>query len=202
MKKLLTLAAAGAALLGTASAAPAVSFIIDGDTFSDPFSITNTSTDGEQIVRFFIDLDGTGVVFDTVGGNGVPNDTAGVPFGAANGTGSAVGLIDGVVTDGGTTLDITFNDFDAGETFDFDIDVDQASGPATVFGDELIGATAFVDFDNGLRIIGTFMAIDGNPDASGFMVTQIIDTPAVPLPAGAVLLLTGLGGLAAARRKA
>ena len=199
MRTLLTAAAAALALTGTAAAAPAVSFIIDGDTFNEPFTLSNESTDGERIVRFFIDLDGTGLVFDTVTG-GVPNTTAGVPFGAANGTGPLVGLVSGDVVDGGSTLDILFDDFDAGETFSFDIDVDRADGSPTVIGNDLIGASAFIDLANGQRLLGTFLAIAGRPQASGFAITAIIDNP-VPVPAAAPLFASAMAGLTWARRR-
>ena len=58
---LAAIAVAGTALTATAAqAVPAFSFLIDGDTFSIPFQITNNSTDGESILKFGIDLAGAG----------------------------------------------------------------------------------------------------------------------------------------------
>lgn len=189
---------------GTAAhAVPSFSFIIDGDTFTQPFSFSNTSTGGENLLRFFIDLTGTGKVFDTVTG-GVPNTTIGVPFTPRSGSDITTGLTGNTVVDGGSTLNITFNDFQPTETFIFDIDVDDADplGSATVLGNELIGATAFADFSDGQRVSGIFAAIPGRPEASGFSATGITVTPPIPLPAPALLLFGGLGLLAALRKRA
>lgn len=195
------------ASFGTAAhAVPSFSFIIDGDTFSQPFSFTNTSSAGENLLRFFIDLTATGKVFDTVNG-GVPNASNGVPFTPQFGSGITTGLTGNTVVDGGSTLDITFNDFNPTESFVFDIDVDDANpaGNVTVFGNELIGATAFADFSDGQRVSGIFGPVQGRPEASGFSATGITvtpPTPQVPLPAPALLLFGGLGLLAAVRKRA
>jgi PPE-repeat protein len=201
MLRKIAAAAVCCAVFGTtAQAVPSFSFIIDDDTFSNPFSFTNTSDSGENLIRFFIDLTGTGTVFDVVNG-GVPNTSNGVPFTPSGGTDVTTGLTGNTVVDGGSTLDLTFNDFAPGESFVFDVDVDFTVGPATVIGNELIGATAFADFSDGQRVSGVFQAIRGNADASGFTATGITLTPPIPLPAPAFLLLGGLGLLAAARRR-
>lgn len=184
----LTLSAHGA------NATPIMSFIIDGDTFSQPFRITNGSDAGESILRFFINLSTAGssdLCFDTISGGGC-NTSAGVPFTPLSGASVASS---GVV-DGGSTLDIFFNSFNAGSTFSFDIDVDQPTSP-TVRGNQMIGATAFADFSDGTRLFGVFESISGNGDASAFNATGTTPTPAVPLPASAFFLIAGLGGLAA-----
>ncbi|MEP1200806.1 VPLPA-CTERM sorting domain-containing protein [Tateyamaria sp.] len=197
MYKTLTAAAGlSIALAGAAAATPSLDFIIDGNTFTQPFSFTNNSTGGEQIVGFGINLAGTDLVFDTATG-GIPNSTIGVPFTPVGGSGVTTGLIGAPsVPDGATVFSIAFNDFGVGESFQFDIDVDGASGsPVTVPGNLMIGATAFADFSDGQRVTGIFAAITGNSDASGFMATGITQTPAVPLPAAGWMLLAGLGGL-------
>jgi len=56
----LTVGAAGPAL-----ADGGISFIIDGDTFDQPYAFTNTSTAGETVVSFGFDLRGVPFVFDT-----------------------------------------------------------------------------------------------------------------------------------------
>lgn len=197
MYKTLTAAAGFAiALAGAAAATPSFDFIIDGDTFSLPFSFTNTSDAGEQIVAFGIDVDPAGLVFDTVDG-GIPNGTNGGAFTPVGTSAADTGLISTpVVPDGATMFSLAFNDFGVGETFQFDIDVDDASGtPATIPGNLMIGSTAYADFSDGQRVTGIFAAISGNSDASGFIATGITQTPAVPLPAAGWMLLAGLGGL-------
>ncbi len=191
---------------GAAQATTSLSFIIDGDTFDRDFAFSNDSDAGEMLTAFGIDLSGAGdFCFDTVGGGPCNSDTgqAATPFSATSGTDLITGLTSNTVVDGGTTLDLSFNDFDAGEGFMFLIDVDRGGdGGFTVLGSDLIGATAFADFDNGKRLVGVFAAVDGNDDASAFTVTEIIDIPAVPLPASLPLLAAGIGLLGFARRRA
>jgi hypothetical protein len=73
---------AAAAVIALALSTPALAdgnlrFVISGDTFQQPFTLTNNSTGGETILSFGIDLTGTGLVFDPVDG-GAPN---GLPVG-------------------------------------------------------------------------------------------------------------------------
>lgn len=203
-----------AAITLSASAAyavPSLSFIIDGDTFTDPFSFSNTSDAGESLLAFGIDLSGASGVsgvtndlcFDTVVGGPCRFTGGATAFSATGGTGTSTGLQSSTVVDGGSTLDLTFNDFNPGETFSFVIDVDDADASnSTVLGSDMIGATAYADFSDGQRVLGTFIAVAGNSDASAFSATGTIETPsAIPLPAGLPLLLSGIGGLAWLRRR-
>lgn len=199
-KSLLSAAAAAILSASAAHSTPMLSFVIDGDTFSSPFAISNTSDDGESILRFGIDLTGAAsgdYCFDVVDLSPC-NNTAAVPFTALSGA-----TVSSATTfDGSKFLDIVFSTFDAGSTFTFDIDVDNDAGSATVFGNELIGATAFADFSDGQRLLGTFAAVAGNRDASAFTATGTIPTPpAVPLPAGFPLLLAGLGAFGYLKRR-
>lgn len=196
------LAAVAVLCASSAQAITVLNFIIDGDTFSLPYQITNSSTAGESVVAFHLDLLGTGTVFDTVTG-GIPNATIGVPFTPLAGTGVSTGLTSpATVADGSTVLDLAFSDFGPGEFFRWDIDVDFSAGGATVFGNNLIGATAWADFSDGQRLFGVLGAVPGNPDAAAFTVTGRVQTP----PPGSVpdggttlallgLSLAGLGGL-------
>lgn len=191
-----------------ANAAPMLSFIIDGDTFSQPFSITNSSTAGENVVRFQLDLSALNLAYDTVDLGPPGNGTAGVPFTPVGGTDALTGLVGPVViADGSKLLDIFFNNFQPGETFSWDIDVDgdAASGgnPISVFGNDLIGAIALIDFSDGQRLTGILQAVPGNSDASQFTVTGITPTPVVPEPASLAIwsLVSATGAVVGWRRR-
>jgi hypothetical protein len=66
-----------------------------------------------------------------------------------------------IVGDGANILDISFTNFTVSKTFIWDIDVDSTSA-VSVFGNNLIGATAFVDFSDGQRLIGSLVGVAGN----------------------------------------
>ncbi|MFP8873323.1 MAG: PEP-CTERM sorting domain-containing protein, partial [Myxococcota bacterium] len=119
----------------------------------------------------------------------------GVDFAASGGTGTSTGLGSGQVAAGNTLLTLVFNDFGPAETFSWVIDVDEASDPS-VYGDEMIGALAEVDFSNGLTLLGELISVPGNSDASQFSVTGVI-----PEPGTAILLSMGLSVLALRRRR-
>lgn len=202
-RKLMT-AVALAAATASASATTFVNFIIDGNTFIDPFRITNASSNGENITAVRLDLGPASLVFDTVSG-GVPNTTTGKPFTPRNG--AVVGLLSpSTVADGASMLDMTFNDFNsfvfgtsAAESFEWDIDVDSADGVFdTILGNQLAGATVWVDFDNGERLLGVMVAVGAsNPDASTFIATGRIPIPSPnPVPEPGSLALAGLALLA------
>jgi len=203
MRKLFMGAAAAAALAcsGPAMADGSLFFLIDGDTFTQPFALTNNSTGGETILSFGFDLTGTGVVFDPVTG-GVPNSSAGTPFTPQGGSDVTTGLTGTpTIVDGSTFFQIFFNSFNVGETFSFVLDVD-AGASATVLGNQLIGATIFADFSNGLRGTGQLVAVTGNPDASQFVITTLTSTPSgVPEPGTWAMMLLGFGGIGFAVRR-
>ena len=194
---------------GIASAVPSLTFIIDGDTFSQPYAITNSSTAGERVVRFQLDLSTIAprsFCYDTVDNANCNSGSVngGVAFAATGGTGASTGLVGApVVADATKLLDISFNNFDAGETFEWVIDVDEANGviaDQTVSGNELIGATALVDFSDGQRLTGVLAAMPGNDLASQFTVTGTGPIP-IPEPTSLALLGLGLGALGFIRRQ-
>lgn len=206
MKKLFSSALLAAALLAAtaAQATPSLNFIIDGDTFNNPYAITNNSTAGETVLRFNLNLSsaltGGPYCFDTVaGGPCNPSPQSPTAFQPAGGTNITTGLTSPAsVTDGSQVLDLFFNDFNAGETFRWNIDVDSAT-VVTTFGSDLIGASAFIDFSNGQRLFGSLLAVNGNPDAAQFTVTGVAPTPSVPEPG--TLALMAIAGLGFVRRK-
>lgn len=185
-------------LAAPAHADGGLTFLIDGDTFNLPYTITNTSTAGETVVGFGISLIGP-FGFDTVnGGFGIDNSTAFAPQGGSEVATGYTGPAS--FADGSSSIAFTFGNFDVGESFVWLIDVD---GPdqVTVFGNELVGSTAYADFSNGLRGLGVFQAVDGNPDAAEFVIRTFTPSPGVPEPAAWAMMLGGFGLVGAAMRR-
>ena len=191
-----------------ADATSGLYFVIDGDTWTMPFAITNNSTGGENVIRFQLDLStvttGRAILFDTVGGVTPPNTSGGQDFTAIGGSDALTGLVPLAntpkVADGATLLDISFTDFDPGESFSWLIDVDPADGipPSTITGAQMIGTTALVDFSDGQRLTGVLAALAGNSDASQFTVTgtgPIPDDGVIPEPITLALVGMSVAGL-------
>lgn len=143
-----------------------VDFVVDGDTFSQPFSITNQSAPGQTLERFVLDIEPSGLEFDI-------DPITGRPFAPANGTEVTTGFAPPAnVMQSGTVLDISFTDFDPFERFDWNIDLDLAGSQTTVSGNQLIGSIATLHFSGGQIITGTMVAIPGFPDAARFVTAQ------------------------------
>jgi len=180
-------------------------FLIDGDTFTQPFAITNNSTAGETILEFGFNLAGTGVVFDPVDFGPPGNNTLGTPFQPLGGSDATTGLVNPVtVVDGSTFFSMDFTDFDVGETFSWLLDVDPADPLAptpTIFGNDLIGALVYVDFSNGLRGSGLIEAVAGNDDAGQLVIRTFTPTPEIPEPSTWAMMITGFGLTGAALRR-
>ena len=125
-----------------------VFFRANGDTFVQPFELTNNGLDGEQLLQFVLDLSPLGLVFD--------QGTDGQPFTVT--AGSDVTQQEAVATLSGNDqiLTVDFTNFTPGETLLFVIDVDIAPDPlggapipASIFGNDLIGAGVDFTFDPG-----------------------------------------------------
>ncbi|WP_236615673.1 beta strand repeat-containing protein [Rhodopirellula europaea] len=141
-------------------------FLIDGDTFSQPFSITNIGDPGVKVTEFTFNLAGTGKNFDT-------SPSTGVAFTPAGGSDLTTGLVGPVsVPDTATSFTINFTDFDSGETFSWDIDVDDIGGNNPVDGNELIGAATTITFSDGSVLTGILEAVPGNSDAAQFNIAN------------------------------
>ncbi len=166
----------GTLLTGTQNVG--LTYFIDGDTFSLPFSISNSSDPGVDITRFNFDMSTSvsGALYNTVSGANrpfLPLAGSDVTTGLTTVNGTAVPPYpDGLVADFSQTLDLEFNDFNANETFLWEIDADLTpGGDESVFGNQLIGSTVVVDFSNGAQLTGALMAVPGNNDAAIFVAT-------------------------------
>lgn len=198
MKKLALISAcASLAFASPALADGGLTFIINGDTYSQPYTITNTSTAGETVVGFGISLIAP-YGFDTAAG-GFGNDP--VPFAPLGGTEVTTGYTGpGSFADGSNSLAFTFNDFDVGEFFRWDIDVDRSSTILTVYGSDLIGSTGYADFSNGLRGLGTFVAY--STSGSQFQINTFTPTPGgIPEPSTWAMMILGFAGVGGVLRR-
>lgn len=196
MTKFLTAFALGAAVAAApAQADGGLTFVIDGDTFDQPFTITNTSTAGEFVIGFGISLVAPHG-FDTVnGGFGIDLASAFAPDAA---TAAATGYTGpAAFADGSTSIDFTFSDFGVGESFIWRIDVDRPD-EFQVFGNELIDSTGYADFSNGMRGNGVFVAF-GNTGAQ-FVIRTFTPSPAIPEPATWAMMILGFGAVGAMLR--
>ncbi|MCH8828992.1 MAG: right-handed parallel beta-helix repeat-containing protein, partial [Planctomycetes bacterium] len=141
-------------------------FLIDGDTFKQAFQITNKSAAGNLLQKFTFDISLTGLEFDI-------DPITGKPFDPIPATAVTTGFAPpAIVEDRGTLLEIDFTDFDPGEFFEWNIDLDIAAANTSVFGNELIGAIVTLDYSGGQQITGTMVAVPGFPDAARFVTAQ------------------------------
>lgn len=152
-----------------------LTFFIDGNTFGQPYSITNDSPAGGPLLADFTLNLNSALEFDTSG-------FSGLPFAPVGGTEVTTGLltVNGttnppgwVVADNSQSLDMTFNNFDPTETFSWDIDVDFAGNPqSTVLGSDLIGSTVTATFADGQILAGSLVAVSGQPEAATFVASS------------------------------
>lgn len=198
---------------------------IDGSTYnSGSFAVTNTSTGGQRIERVVFDLV-TAILPDLVfDPDKLAGDIVAKPFqvDSAGGTGTITpnhlnSFHNGVDDDEGfDRLEVSYTDFDPGETMTFSIDNDPTSikgttspGPneaGSVSGLELSGTRVVVEFDDGTvltayahRTGATLDASDavvesGPPPAPGIEVLGVASNPAVVTSANQTVRLTGPPG--------
>jgi hypothetical protein len=188
-----------------------IDFTIDGDTYSDPWTISNNSTDGVLLESFVFDLRpiatycyDTGLVSGCRGSTG-PN------FSPVSGD-IETGFINAIVTNevGGLDfndfLQINFFDFGFGDTFSWSLDVD-SSASVSVYGNELIGSTVYAQMSDGNVYYGNLETIAGNSDASRFVISHVSDKQLkdiihdVPEPSTLAIFALGIMGLATRRFK-
>ena len=199
--------------------------LIDGSTYGNgSFVITNTSTNGQMIERVVFDLTDSiisDLVFDP---DGVAGDITAKQFqvNSAGGTGTIThsyldSFHNGIDNnDGYDKLQVSFTDFDPGETMTFSIDNDPTSikgttppGPneaGSVSGLELSGAEITAEFDDGSLLVGhmfhTGVTLDasnatvkaGAPPAPQIEVLGVSPTPAQVAGANQTVRVTGPAG--------
>ena len=150
--------------IGSLTQGSGLIFRADGDTFVQPLTLTNNSTQGELIGTFVFDVSGIGLQFD-------PDAVTGKPFAARGTSGTTTGLLSSVLSNNNQVLTLTFNTstttagaetFAPGETLQFDIDIDLVGPvPAAIFGDDLIGADVSAVLTGNRTLAGQMI---GDPD--------------------------------------
>ncbi len=140
-----------------------IEFVVDGDTFTQPFRFTNLAANGEFVTRMFIDIAPAELQFDE-------DPTTGKPFQALAGSDVVTGLSGALTTP--STLDMTFLDFAPGEEIVWEIDLDLAGGTeASVNGADMIGSRITFEFSDGKVISGVLIGVPGQSDAARFSQT-------------------------------
>ncbi len=128
-----------------------------------------------------------------------PNVIAGTVFGIPDGGGAATSIVlNDPISSIFLAVDAQFNDFSivGGEITAADFFGSSTEGGITLdFRSGLVGSSLATVGDVGGGIIETFVS------QVPFVFTPAVPLAPIPLPAGAVLLLTGLGGFAIARRR-
>ncbi len=158
-----------------------INFLIDGLTDGGNFALTNVSDPNFDIsgVTWNIANAGGGFfgpIFNTFG-------TGAVIFSPLAGSDTVTGLtqVNGIVgpnfpqlavPDNSTLLGLTFNDFNPGETFFWEVDLNANQfSNLDVAGSDLIGSTVVVNYNGGAQLTGQLVAVAGNPDAAEFQAT-------------------------------
>jgi hypothetical protein len=184
-------------VIGGSPTGVGLSFFISGNTFFEPYTVTNDSSSGAEITSFTFDISPAQRLFDTVEPQGSipfqPLAAANNPTGpqsdittgltTVNGTAVTAGtnpledaagtvLVDGGVPDNSQVIALNFNDFQDQEQLTFQIDIDPLTNTDFVFGSELIGSEITATFDNGSTLSGVMAAVQGDPLAATFVARQ------------------------------
>ncbi len=156
--------------IGTVTQGSGLLFRADGDTFLQPLTLTNNSTQGELIQTFKLDLSAIGLQFDD-------NAITGKRFTPVGTTGTTTGFQNAVLSTDKKILTVTFATASGGETFapgdtlQFLIDIDLAGGtPASIFGDDLIGADVTATLTGNFVVAGQMIGDPAKATASEFAV--------------------------------
>ena len=150
--------------IGSVTQGAGVLFRAEGDTFLQPFTLTNSSTKNEFLQTFTFDIGGIGLEYDI-------NGVSGKPFTALNNSGTVTGVTSSTVSSDKKILTVTFSDFAPGETLQFLIDIDIAGGtPASIFGDDLIGGDVTAAFSGNRNVSGQMIGDPAVLTASQFAI--------------------------------
>ncbi len=151
------------------------------DSAPDDFTITNTSPDAYDITTLVID-------FSSVTTAPVTFDETDFAFAPGS---EPVGFQSYTIPPGSDSITLTFNDFDAGESFTFTIDVDDNN--SRVDSDRIAGATVTATFDvSGTPTNVIALMVAGGPNDTTWANSATV----VPEPGTLVLVSLGLAGLA------
>jgi len=200
---------------GAALATPSFELVLtDGNLLSafnlTSWSLVNTSTAGEEITSFSITIGDTGYEFDYI-----RDASSAFPFYTIAPGATGVSVLTGNGFDGGQgfdQIDLAFSDFQAGEQFDFVLDIDQDG----FFGNPITDARQVL-FNNGAANNGTLLIGFSNGSSYGITfpdadpnATSFTFLPAgggagagavVPEPDTAIMMGLGLAGIAFASRR-
>lgn len=227
MFKFKSIAAATAAVIAVGSAANATTITVE--TFSDSvftdFTTNNPIAAYQDFEGFalgegnllatnvgsFTDIDGNGSGSSVIGAGlelAVKDDTS-KPFGRTNTTVGGANWLDsndnaGILwtaglLDGSLFKQVAFSLSDAADT-GAELTVSAGGSDLTTFIDQDNGVVDWIVITFGGPVSAATIALTNNEVNDGFGIDDVV-IAAVPLPAGAALMLTGLGGLAIARRR-
>ena len=191
-----------------------IDFTIDGNTYTEPFTVINNSSAGLDILSFALDLRpnaSNSLCFDEVANS--CHRTTGRDFAVVGSDDvgfssySVLDAVGGINTPDFLLVNFDIDSFSPGEQFSWAIDVDGAASSGTVLGNELIGSLFFVEMSDGLTYQGAIEGIAGNSDAGQLVISGrslvTIDNAinAVPEPSSILLFGGLLVALSRFRRK-